>query len=875
MKSNFKGWNEVVKILRNLNLDKKSDSWLNKGQHKSILSLAKHLPNNGMLIADEVGMGKTRIAVALAKAVSEAGGRVAILIPSGLGYQWQEELRAGQLNDVPDVIRSLDSYFNDWPEKGWYSKRILLVSHLFSNWRHHQSSSSWRLALLPEIYARVRKEQHNIPRNYYTWSDEYCREDIKIKAQQIVETIPFAKKNPARIKLEEIRKNLSWSEDLYLGNGYTQKGSDTIRNSLKSCIGLGLGVFDLIIIDEAHKNRGDNTGLSKLLTHIICKSANSRVVGLTATPVELDLEDWLGTLNRIGVDLEDNTIRETIQEYAESVKRVRESWKINSIDREKFRLASKSFKNSLKNYLIRRDKREDPSVDLFKEKSNLPYSKYRKEKEVLIDPKNSGFPESWRKAICAAEALSFVSKMREDPWAKKVRLTLASGHSISSWLDTQTADVDLDNEDISEIFPDFKIDDISKPKSQKKNERIEFWKKRIANAVPRKEGNLFNHPAILAAITCIEDEYTKHNKKVLVFGKFTRPMKSLVLLLNAREMINRLDSGKFWPQYTLRKEEEKAVVVAMIQLRDSLKKEWNINEVKRVLEKNSSKMESLIKKFRRSFFHTLYEGFSRNGINGNNISYNILDRLQEISDSKKGREIFNHLTIACFELVYGLEIDKTEEICPIDLCNKYLELVSAITDLDKESEEYIEEAETDKLFSLLEKLNDRLKEEYGSQFGKFARLMFGETKQHTRRLMQLAFNREGSFPFVLVAQSRVGREGLNLHKACKTVMMLHPEWNPAVAEQQIGRVDRLGSLWSNLINKYNGSPQDIPTIEIRPVIFKSTYDEQNWRVLRERWDDLRAQLHGIIIPDRISEGCDLEDKKIIDELNSQAPNFAP
>jgi SNF2 family DNA or RNA helicase len=54
---------------------------------------------------------------------------------------------------------------------------------------------------------------------------------------------------------------------------------------------------------------------------------------------------------------------------------------------------------------------------------------------------------------------------------------------------------------------------------------------------------------------------------------------------------------------------------------------------------------------------------------------------------------------------------------------------------------------------------------------------------------------------VLVAQSVVGREGLNLHRACRTVILLHPEWNPGVVEQQIGRVDRLSSYWEQLLTE--------------------------------------------------------------------------
>ncbi|WP_447774813.1 helicase-related protein [Variovorax boronicumulans] len=111
--------------------------------------------------------------------------------------------------------------------------------------------------------------------------------------------------------------------------------------------------------------------------------------------------------------------------------------------------------------------------------------------------------------------------------------------------------------------------------------------------------------------------------------------------------------------------------------------------------------------------------------------------------------------------------------------------------------------------------------------------MNSTTEPSTRRFLQQAFNGTGSFPQVLVAQSMVGREGLNLHRACRVVMILHPEWNPGVVEQQVGRVDRVGSHWAQLLETANcQTPADIPRIEVRPVIFKGTYDEHNWAVLR-------------------------------------------
>lgn len=143
--------------------------------------------------------------------------------------------------------------------------------------------------------------------------------------------------------------------------------------------------------------------------------------------------------------------------------------------------------------------------------------------------------------------------------------------------------------------------------------------------------------------------------------------------------------------------------------------------------------------------------------------------------------------------------------------------------------------------------------------------------------MARAFNRRHSNPRVLVAQSVVGREGLNLHKSCKTVVLLHPEWNPGVVEQQIGRVDRVGSLWEQQLMEALDSrteSKELPRITVRPVVFRGTYAERNWAVLRDRCDDLRAQLHGVVISPRLGELTGLPDA-LIKEINACAPQFSP
>ena len=74
-------------------------------------------------------------------------------------------------------------------------------------------------------------------------------------------------------------------------------------------------------------------------------------------------------------------------------------------------------------------------------------------------------------------------------------------------------------------------------------------------------------------------------------------------------------------------------------------------------------------------------------------------------------------------------------------------------------------------------------------------MMVGGTRATTRRTRQANFNHPQLNPHILVGQSGIVSEGLNLHRSCKTVALFHVDWNPGRIEQQIGRVDRQDSAW--------------------------------------------------------------------------------
>lgn len=901
MRSTFSGWDKVAEYLcieaAKYERQPESNSWLNSGQCASIRAIAQRIPNNGIIIADEVGMGKTRIAVAVANSVVKAGGRVAILIPPGLGYQWEQELKDGGITNVPSILRSQWAYFTPWQnaedevtEKPWFANAIVMISHAFTNWRIGLSSPAWRKALLPEIYAQWQlATTGRLPRYYNdssmltgNWGNDWVRKTAK----SIVESIPTNGNHAGKKILNEVSSNFEWHSSL--DENYGQDTNQ--RKWLEQCVGLGLGPFDLVIIDEAHKCRGSDTGLSRLLDNVIFQSKNARRLGMSATPIELDVWQWSHTLTRIGIDKTLlNNINQTIVAYSDIVRKLRRVWRGSEDTLQKFKDIAFTFHSALSPYVLRRDKREDVSVLLFQQHANRPISEYRHEEEIAVDIFK--IPQVWQQAVCAAESLSFTTRGFSGHISKRLRLTLGNGHGLSALLDQvkhdtiedQKQDLYDDNEQTGVQETDTKQ---SKCIDDKRMQRTQWWHASITKAFEIGIDPLFEHPAIKQAIETIERECTQQ-EKVLVFGRFTLPMRRLVDLLNARAMFFALSNNTPWPQATIHGKQHEsaddsewpAVRAAHRQLKEILNL-GELDELKlcKEIERQYNRFESRRQRFREKLIIRLLSGFTQLGLDKSNRLFKSFEAFCRAAD-KNNNDDLQFVSRAIIELICSIDISIVENADDKALALTFCDLIRSASDrddpdIDADDDGVIDEKEADNYWNLLK---NRIKEEFGRIQGGFARLMYGGTSTHSRRMIQLAFNRVNSYPKVLVAQSMVGREGLNLHKACRTVVMLHPEWNPGVSEQQIGRVDRVACHWSIVLKNAieNGiAGEALPRIKICPVIFRGTYDEYNWQVLRERWDDLRSQLHGIVVPDRFAEN-DPESKRIIAEIAEHAPNFSP
>lgn len=844
-------WMKAADYLEQL-ASQQTDEPLDAGQRASVAQLAARIRSGqrAALLADEVGMGKTRIAVALISSVRKAGGRAAIVLPAGLGVQWQKELRLFHPDDQTLLpLRSYDGFIagflteedaegnekhkrkhKDWlsnrrqqrelPQKGWNDEEVLMISHTFAAMRFPNPSDGpaggWRRELLPNVARLLAGQRRNFMRNSFHRGEVSQVHATRRAARTIANTI--IEHGLCRSVLDDLAGDHRWL------------AADEYKRKILPLIGYGLGRFDLIVVDEAHKARGEDSSLSRILGPVSWESDDPFRLGMTATPVELDSAQWIDTLGRISGqdDGEDITplaeLAAWISGYVDIVKRIQ----VEELDEpltDSFENAATRFQKALRPYVLRRDKRHDPQIRAFQE----AHGDYRVVEDLKVSPTTEGFTRDWLRRFCAAEALSILPQ--DDHRVKRARLSVAQAYGFGLALESETA------EQLQQI------DELEGPQS--------FW----FDAFRGQPADIYTHPAILAAVRLIES-YAKLNEKVLVFGRFIAPMNALTRLLDAREMLRRLRDGRHWPASKIRDESEPAVLASMKDpdLRMTTGGITAINQIltERYRKWSSARRTELARLHREieglaptDDTAALLVGYLRQDDDGEELQGDIGALLEALGDRRKSAD-------APWS---GDEM--------LSLFKGLLDELS--TDEEQENESVLQS----RLASYLQ--------DFSGREGNFARMMSGATQPQTRRLLQSAFNRASTWPMVLLAQSRVGREGLNLHEACRTVVILHAEWNPGIIEQQIGRVDRKGSRWLKDLEEWYGHANgDPPRICIHPVVVSGTYDDHNWQVLKARWMELRAQLHGEVLPHQgthVPNSAEL--KAFRNRIIAATPTFAP
>ncbi|WP_347917126.1 DEAD/DEAH box helicase [Paracoccus marcusii] len=819
------------------------DHLLDTGQKATVHELSRRIRagRRSVLLADEVGMGKTRIAGALIHAVRLAGGRSAIIVPGGLGAQWQAELRCFDPADqtlmpLRSYQRFIEGFMGDGtsmaklttlrsqrelPQSTWTNEKVLMISHNFANMRfprrEEEPHLGWRRELLPTVARMVNSRRRNLRRRDNV---DYVR----------------ATHNLARVVSDAI---LAFNLPCDLSGDQRWMPGDVYRDSILPLIGYGLGRFNLVVVDEAHKSRGQDSSLSRILGPLTWESEDPFWLAMTATPVEIDARQWIDTFERVHAfndAAETTALQEAIKNYCDIVARL-QTEELDDDLAASFDTTAKAFEAALDPHVLRRDKRDDAEYAKFFEE----HGDYRDVADLSVSPESSVecFTHDWLRRFCAAEAASLLPQ--NNPRIKRIRLSIAQGHSLDVVANNLQSQ-DLNSGEGAEIEQG--AEDLSS--SDTKSASADFWMEALGGQVP----DIYGHPALLAAAQQIES-FTANGEKVLVFGRYIKPLRALSRYIHARAMLRALQAKTRWPSSKI--PDNEAVVAA---LRDPMFRTLgSLDNVKQFLAAQYMDWRAA----RRRELTALHAEIARLAASDNDA--HLLARL--LGHSNGGQDLRQD-TARLFE---ALEV--------------YQDNPSATwtgkTILDAFKAMLTEHWEGDETSPTPKKIAERLEqhlEDFAGWEGSFARFMYGGTRQQARRNLQSAFNRPNANPRVLLAQSRVGREGLNLHEECRRIVLLHAEWNPAIVEQQIGRVDRKNSRWLKDYRAYQQG--QAPRISIHPVVVRGTYDDRNWQVLKSRWRSLRAQLHGDVLP-HLWNGAvsDTKRQALIERVRASTPNFSP
>ncbi|WP_147452004.1 helicase-related protein [Corallococcus sp. CA041A] len=899
-------WTRAADALRRLVAEDAAkpceEQHLDDGQRASLIWMAERLPQSGVVLADEVGTGKTRLACAVVHAVLDAGGRAAVVVPHGLMHQWAAESRKLRVNSpVPKELTTFTEFLREVSlnEASWMDlsprpdeSEWWLISHGFRAPLVRSNSDEWRAALpaFVELHLASRVE----------------REDGRTrfgKLQRKIENAPASRwgwNGMARIAsevaprvrgLRDLRKRIEslpplnvsgWNNDaLFAQFGNNGDG----RPLTEELLGLWLGEFDLIVIDEAHKSRGEvgvedtalgaasGTVLARLVDALLKQPESGRRLCLTATPMELELTQWLDLLGRTRSGLDRERGGQVVKRLHDAA--VRAAVAPDEGSRlDELCAAARDFTRTLAPHVTRRRRDDDPLVTSFRTgaalSARLPHPHRRLQRVRIGWSETVGQDSPWLNVLFAAECMSQCARgltLKDTAdWPRAVRdayTKLSAGHvSI----------------DLSETSEPLRVPEPGVVDDHKRGKiaRVAYWyrrlrdgRKRVLDGLPPVNGAETDpdaeHPRILAAVEEIE-RWTLIREKVLVFGVFLRPLRLLRDVLNVRHALRAADAGR--PISHDVHTDAALLGIALRQIERMRAKgtlsgrlcAGNGADVRRALSDSHKAYERLRRQVRERAKKvvitwrtdpTLLGGAPadhelESALEDHLVSFVLDDFLA--TDSQSGEvthERFDALTAEFVE----------ERLRP---------LLGELGDEDVDEEQAVLRKEA---------LRALIEDDDGRQ-SFHARLLQGATRWETRRYLQAAFNRPGASPWVLIAQSQVGREGLNLHESCRVVVQFHAEWNPAILEQQIGRVDRKGSFWERLARKWldEGAQGEPPFIEVRQLVFEGTYDAFQWDRVMRRQHVFDASLFGTLLP---SDAWDRVPQERLLELLAAAPSFRP
>ena len=886
------------------------------GQQHSLRWVAKQIQQHGVIVADEVGLGKTRIALLVLFAVLEEGGNVAAVVPPGLIFQWQQEIdqlvtalqhfgiplskqwRVVPLHTYADLFDAAAlGTGSRYPIAANRQGRWLLISQTFDMYMVKGNAQAWRLEL-PALIRAIREDDGTQSGNNRWLLYRNKRERLHVAdrdrtwwrnqetAAKYLAGLRYPQQIDQLLQDERLRPNRGDDEESNSACTAFFKEKGGGRQLLRHLMGRLMGPLDLLVIDEAHKSREDDehphTRLGYLLANTLQRASEARHVSMTATPIELTAEQWMALLKRTGIDKDPvalGTIECAIKSFAAALQRTR-SYVDQPDALDALAKASRDFANALRPYVTRRRRisQEEMQVLLLPELSGAHPHRQMKTHGIQIKQ----LDDTWRKMVLALEGQGLASKGGPSELEHRQRQTdirYSSGLRVEFELPA--------------------IEEGTTP--SRKERRMRAWaitQQRLSNSPEQTAKSwLWTHPRIVQAADRIEalcryDGWVPQ-EKVLVFGRFNEPMRALRDILNARHILRVLDrkGTAFMPAWHIDADEGVLLKHVYDQsfapqpldgvLRDQRQTASSL--VKLLAEARSryeARRENLLRRIRAdredwlaSLSHGKWLIQIRDAAPENwqslvqIIRSDVFDMLLHEGHTDK-----RPVTDDAFSALVG-RVVRDHVTC---IFNREVDAKVDGSDDDQSNDSPVTEVNRDRTWDALPCYLDRYLKEPRSPF---CRLLNGEDRHETRRAIQAGFNRRNTGPYVLVAQSQVGREGLNLHMACRRVFLFHPEWNPGVMEQQIGRVDRIKSLWTEhaaawqQLNATTSQHIDTyPRIEVESLVFRGTYDEYQANVLHNRRSSFNAQLFGALLDEESLLRVPTEYR---DQLTQAAPSWEP
>jgi hypothetical protein len=865
-------WNAVWARLRELALHQ--DLW-RADQDKSLEWIARQLQQRpGVLIADEVGLGKTRLAIALAVCVAACGGRVALLIPPGLTYQWRdEELRAflRQLADlklawIPSdittkVLRTYPDLFDGGKRAPAYPlsshAQFVFVSHRFGLPHGLSSLKNHELWGLPFALRLKLVKDGRKARN---------AKNLKLSTNQTTAVNWLAANLPKRLS------------DRVAGEVLSKVSTDVFEDTeaevlFGNLIGELIGDVDLVIIDEAHKSRAgakaldtkEKTAASKLqsrltkcLDHILLRPGSAtrqaKRLALTATPMEMDAEQWGTIFHRIGLEhAEVKQLTSTVQEFENAVKAVRLG---SGYELQRLAKASQAFQADLQGIVTRRVWRDHPVVQCFTPYALEPNAAHphRRLLATTIALKDLSMEE--RLQLACAEGLAAASRGIDTHAVTKQAgsrhaqaLPLLNESVLES--KTQTAPTKAGAKTAS-------VDAAERAKRQRQAywmQTLQGLSQDMGRVAEQPVWSLQWHPKVRHATKLIEG-LVAQGRKVLVFAEFLGPLGALDRALNIRHYLTQV------------RDRRPVFLPVGVKVDDPDLQRWLTSPELGFTAKQIAMFKEDVENLGKAY-------------------YNARDRLRDVCQSA-ATEFFAQLrqgpvvlppevmnTVVTW-LVQQLSVYEPDTVATAKgnrgrLYEMAIEGLQSLQDVDP-PEGATADADAERAFdwesAIREQEADLEKDQSGRfvfRMSPFSQRLFGDTKPSTRRVRQSAFNNEQLHPRVLIGQSAVASEGLNLHHACRSVVLFHLDWNPGRIEQQIGRVDRQDSAWMKAFETWRneGANGDVPHIDIHTIALEGTYDAFRTEVVNERSKILRSQLFGEILPAEKLQGLPEEARTAI------------